>query len=46
MKLQRYIKNGVPRGVHNGAAVVMNPKTGEVLAMVGSVDFGIQQTQG
>ncbi len=32
-------KNGVPRGVHNGAAVVMNPKTGEVLAMVGSVDF-------
>jgi len=32
-------KNGVPRGVNNGAAVVMNPKTGEVLAMVGSVDF-------
>jgi membrane peptidoglycan carboxypeptidase len=25
--------------VYNGAAVVMNPRTGEVLAMVGSVDF-------
>lgn len=37
------IKNGIAsRGlplVHNGAAVVMDPNTGEVLAMVGSVDY-------
>ncbi len=32
-------KNGLPFKVHNGAAVVMNPNTGEVLAMVGSVDY-------
>ena len=37
------VKNGIAkRGmplVHNGAAVVLDPKTGEVLAMVGSVDY-------
>ena len=32
-------KNGLPFKVNNGAAVVMNPNTGEVLAMVGSVDY-------
>lgn len=32
-------KNGLPKKVNNGAAVVMNPNTGEVLAMVGSVDY-------
>ncbi len=32
-------KNGLPRKVNNGAAVVMDPNTGEVLAMVGSVDY-------
>jgi membrane peptidoglycan carboxypeptidase len=32
-------KNGLPRRVNNGAAVVINPNTGEVLAMVGSVDY-------
>lgn len=32
-------KNGLPRKVNNGAAVVINPNTGEVLAMVGSVDY-------
>jgi membrane peptidoglycan carboxypeptidase len=26
-------------GVHNGAVVIINPKNGEVLAMVGSVDY-------
>jgi membrane peptidoglycan carboxypeptidase len=31
-------KNGMPL-VHNGASVVMDPNTGEVLAMVGSVDY-------
>lgn len=30
---------GLPKKVNNGAAVVMNPNTGEVLAMVGSVDY-------
>lgn len=30
---------GIISTVHNGAAVVMNPNTGEVLAMVGSVDY-------
>ncbi len=32
-------KNGKPYKVQNGAAVVMNPNTGEVLAMVGSIDY-------
>ncbi len=32
-------KNGLPRKVNNGAAVVMDPNTGEILAMVGSVDY-------
>lgn len=32
-------KNGLPKKVNNGAAVVMNPNTGEVLAMVGSIDY-------
>lgn len=32
-------KSGLPFNVHNGAAVVMNPNTGEVLAMVGSIDY-------
>ena len=32
-------KNGLPHKVNNGAAVVMNPNTGEILAMVGSVDY-------
>ncbi len=32
-------KNGLPKKVNNGAAVVMNPNTGEILAMVGSVDY-------
>ncbi|MGI6423537.1 MAG: transglycosylase domain-containing protein [Candidatus Dojkabacteria bacterium] len=32
-------KKGLPFKVNNGAAVVMNPNTGEVLAMVGSVDY-------
>ncbi len=38
------IKNGVNKighgyGVYNGAAVVMDPRTGQILAMVGSVDY-------
>lgn len=32
-------KNGLKFKVHNGAAVVMDPNTGEVLAMVGSIDY-------
>ncbi len=32
-------KNGLPYKVNNGAAVVMNPNTGEILAMVGSIDY-------
>lgn len=32
-------RNGLPFKVNNGAAVVMDPKTGEILAMVGSVDY-------
>lgn len=32
--------------VTNGAAVVMNPRTGEVLAMVGSVDFYSETIKG
>ncbi len=32
-------KNGLPFKVNNGAAVVIDPKTGEILAMVGSVDY-------
>jgi membrane peptidoglycan carboxypeptidase len=30
---------GVPQNVNNGAAVVMRPDTGEILAYVGSVDY-------
>lgn len=38
------LKNSISRfsvdyGVHNGAIVIINPKNGEVLAMVGSVDY-------
>ncbi len=38
------LKEGISRfsgwyGVHNGAAVVIDPKNGEVLSMVGSVDY-------
>lgn len=29
---------GVPRGAYNGALVAVDPKTGQILAMVGSVD--------
>jgi len=32
-------KNGLKFKVNNGAAVVMNPNTGEVLSMVGSIDY-------
>ncbi len=32
-------KNGLPHKVNNGAVVVMNPNTGEILSMVGSVDY-------
>lgn len=32
-------QRGLPYKVNNGAAVVMDPNTGEVLAMVGSVDY-------
>ncbi len=32
-------KNGLPYKVNNGAVVVMNPNTGEILSMVGSVDY-------
>jgi len=32
-------KNGLPYKVNNGAAVVMDPNTGEILAMVGSIDY-------
>ena len=32
-------KNGLPFKVNNGAAVVIEPKRGEILAMVGSVDY-------
>lgn len=35
-----------PYNVHNGAAVVMNPSTGEVLAMVGSANFDDQSISG
>ena len=30
---------GLPYKVNNGAAVVMNPNTGEILAMIGSIDY-------
>ncbi|MDY0096793.1 MAG: penicillin-binding protein [Candidatus Dojkabacteria bacterium] len=32
-------KNGLKYKVNNGAAMVMNPNTGEILAMVGSIDY-------
>ncbi len=32
-------KYGKPWGVNNGAGVVIDPKTGDILAMVGSVDY-------
>lgn len=32
-------KNGLKYNVHNGAVVVMNPNTGEILSMVGSIDY-------
>jgi membrane peptidoglycan carboxypeptidase len=32
-------KNGLRYNVNNGAVMVMNPNTGEVLSMVGSIDY-------
>jgi membrane peptidoglycan carboxypeptidase len=32
-------KNGLRFNVNNGSSVVMNPSTGEILAMVGSIDY-------
>jgi len=32
-------KNGLPYKVNNGAVIVMDPNTGQVLAMVGSIDY-------
>lgn len=35
-----------PNNVHNGAAVITNPKTGEILAMVGSVNYWDKSNDG
>ena len=40
------IKNYRSRGVSNGALIATNPKTGEVLAMVGSKDYFATSTDG
>ncbi len=42
--LEEEIRSGVasrghPYGVHNGAGVILDPKTNQILAMVGSVDY-------
>ena len=37
--LQEEVSKLYPRNVSNGGIVVMNPNTGEILAMVGSVDY-------
>lgn len=41
--LEESVKNNINLlsryNVHNGAAMITNPKTGEILAMVGSVDY-------
>src|SRR5260370_8335237 len=40
----KWVKSGVAawarRGVNTGAMLVMNPSDGEILAMVGSADYG------
>jgi penicillin-binding protein 1C len=42
-KMEKIVKDEVERienyGVSNGAAIIVNPKTGEILAMVGSKDY-------
>ncbi|HEY8108733.1 MAG TPA: PBP1A family penicillin-binding protein [Patescibacteria group bacterium] len=49
-KAEEEVRRGVAAvrgfGATNGAAVVMNPQSGEVLAMVGSVDFADESIQG
>ncbi|MDP4000465.1 MAG: penicillin-binding protein 1C [bacterium] len=49
-KAEEEVRRGVDAvrgyGATNGAAVVMDPRSGEVLAMVGSVDFDDESIQG
>ena len=45
--LEKAIKEaGEPAGVHNGAFVAMNPRTGEILTYVGSRDYFREDIQG
>ena len=41
-KIQQYIRDKLAESGEKGAAVVMNPKTGEILGMVSYPDFNIQ----
>lgn len=44
--LREHVAGLASRGAHNGAAVVINPATGEILAMVGSADFWDESIDG